>query len=305
MSTETSDCQRILDLLPAYLNSTLEAKLVRLVREHLTACQNCQEELAAWEMIREATRLEAAALPLPSGALLEGVWARLDSPAPQTATRRQLALRWLLHGGHVLRAQTPLVRKGIWLTSAATIAVLLFGCTSAFLTPATNAAEVVFAFFAPLVAGASVLTIYQPEADPRLEMALSAPTSSRMVLLSRLALILGYDLAVSLAATALLTLIFGGNFLAAGALWFGPMLLVTGLSMLLSLVLGTLAALTGALSLELAHLLAQGSLESAWRVAAAPLNSLWQTNPLVIVLALALLALSLIYAPRQERIASD
>jgi hypothetical protein len=136
-------------------------------------------------------------------------------------------------------------------------------------------------------------------------MALSAPTSSRLVLLSRLALILGYDVALSLAATALLTLIFGGNFWAVGALWFGPMLLVTALSVLLSLVLGTLVALISTLSLAFAHLLAQGSLASAWRFASAPLDSLWQTNPMVIVLALALLTLSIVYGPRQERIANE
>src|SRR5262249_2049929 len=142
-------------------------------------------------LIREAERAAAASVPLPSLALLEGVWARLDMPGTADSAPRPPARRWLLHGWRVLGAQRRLVRKGVWLSSGATLTVVVLGCISALLMPGTNTAQVVFAFFAPLVAGASVLTIYQPEADPRLELALSAPTSSRVVLFCRLALIFG------------------------------------------------------------------------------------------------------------------
>jgi len=289
--------------LPAYLNGTLDARRAGRVREHLARCPDCQAELAAWQAIQEMTLAAAAAAPAPSLALLEGVWERLDAPTPVQHPWRQTALHRGRHLWAVWRGQAPLVRQGVWITSAALLLVIALGCFVAFLLHNKSMAEALFAFCAPLVAGLSVLTIYQPGTDPRLELALASPTSPRAVLLSRVLLLLGYDLALSLGATALLTLLFGDNFWAVGALWFGPMLLVTMLSVLLSLLLGTLVALVSTLLLALAHLLAQGTLSVDWlNSARSALDSLWQTNPMVIVLALTFLLLALVYAPRQERV---
>ena len=44
MRSETLHCPSTRDLLPAYLNGTLEADLAGQVREHLAACQNCHRD---------------------------------------------------------------------------------------------------------------------------------------------------------------------------------------------------------------------------------------------------------------------
>jgi hypothetical protein len=125
-----------------------------------------------------------------------------------------------------------------------------------------NAAGVVEAI-APLVAVAGVAMVYGPENDPGLELALATPTSPRQVLLARLVLIFGYDLALSLVATlGLLTLVpvdlLGGVIVN----WLGPMALLSSLALLLSLCLGTGNAVAISFVLWLSRFVVKGVVQA-------------------------------------------
>ncbi len=202
------------------------------------------------------------------------------------------------HGGNVLRGQVPLVRKGIWAASAATMAL---GILVAVLAHGRHAPGLVLSLFVPVIAGVGSAFLYGPESDPSLELALATPTSPRAVLVSRLLLVLGYDLALALVASGIVVLAHGGDLLAAAPLWLGPMLLLMGIGLLVSLLLSAIAAVASALVLFFIQLVTQTDIagrpsSGLW----SSLASLWQTNPAVLLLALALLILAVLYVPRQQ-----
>jgi hypothetical protein len=303
----------VADLLPAYANGSLDAldpTAAERVRLHLASCAACRDELAVWQSIGEAARLAVASEAVPSMALMANVWAAiddeaieaadmLDAPAASSPIWGWVALwQHVRHIVHVLRGQGPLVRKGIWAASAATMALGLF---VALLAGGRHAPGVVLGLFVPAIAGIGAAFIYGPESDPSLELALATPTSPRLVLVSRLALVLGYDLALALVSSVVVVLARGGDVWAAAPLWVGPMLLMAGISLLLSLVVSALAAVASALGLLFVNLVSQSSLagHEAPNVF-TPFASIWQTNPTILFLAVALLVLAVLYVPRQQ-----
>jgi hypothetical protein len=201
-------------------------------------------------------------------------------------------------------SQLPLVPASIWLISAA---VMAFGCGLAMFVavwPTSAVAGAVVGVVAPLIAGVGIAFIYGPEADSGLELALATPTSPRLILLSRMALVIGYDLVLAFAASALLAVVTRGDVWSAIPLWIGPTLLLTALSLLLSLAVSTATAVAGAAGLWLAHVMAS-ALTGLGAVLAipAPLSSLWHTSPTMILAAVTLYAAAVLYVPRQQRLA--
>ncbi|MBF6592628.1 MAG: hypothetical protein IVW57_19130, partial [Ktedonobacterales bacterium] len=249
-------------------------------------------------------QLAAAPAIMPSMALMEGVWARIDAEhaaehaMPVTAPMWQPLWGHAQHAWNVLRGQVPLVRRGIWVAAAATMAL---GLLLALVAGGQRAPGVILSLFAPVIAGVSTAFIYGPESDPSLELALATPTSPRMVLVSRLALVLGYDVALAFAASVVLVIARGGTIWAAAPLWLGPTLLLAGISLVLSLLVSAIVAVASSMGLFFAHLVTQS--QASGRIAPgaeSPLIALWQTNPTILLLAMALLILAVLYVPRQQ-----
>ena len=292
----------VTDLLPAHANGTLGSREQEGVREHLLGCPSCRAKLASWEAMRGATAALSAALPPPPEGILERVWERVGEEDVAGGGRREararLSLAWQL-----LRGQVPLVRCGIWAASAFTMAL---GCVVALLAAGPAHGGEVLAVFAPVVAAVGVAFLYGPENDPSLELALSTPTPPRLVLLARLVLVYGYDLALALVATAVLVLATDGvGAWALISLWIGPMLFLSALALLFSLLLGANAAVLVAMGLWATKLaVASGTGGTpAFERGAEFLNAFWRTEPVLLPLAAVLLAAAMLCVPENERIA--
>ncbi|HYN23369.1 MAG TPA: zf-HC2 domain-containing protein [Thermoanaerobaculia bacterium] len=70
--------QRVWELLPWYVNGTLETGEVRSVEDHTAHCERCRDELESCRRIGEAMSPAAQAMPSPHPAQLARLMSRLD-----------------------------------------------------------------------------------------------------------------------------------------------------------------------------------------------------------------------------------
>ena len=288
---------RLAELIPFYAADTLDDSERLAVEAHLAVCADCQAELALWADVGAAIAEENVAIGAPPVSLVESALAVACATAPAPWERA-----WQL-----LRPQVKLLRREIWLASALVMAigyfVAVFGASE---QAATSALEVV----APFVAAAGVALIYGTESDPALEITLATPTSPRQVLLARLALVFGYDLALSLLATVGLLAVVPVDLLSGIILnWLGPMTLLSALALLLSVSIGTGNAITAASMLWLSRWIAHGQLgRSSHRVElgssiislGAVYDSLWSNTFALMIAAAVLTIVALLIVGRQE-----
>lgn len=290
--------------LPAYVNATLSPRDHAEVSAHLAACPTCRAEVADWQAVARATAALGSAVGAPPDDLLARVEARLPAPAavPALAPPAPPPARRPLRGAVALvRGQVPLIRRGLW---AASSLMFMLGAAITLADPTLDG-MVVLPLVAPVVAAVGVALVYGPENDPGLEIALSTPTSPRAVLLARLALVVGYDLALALLANALVAAVDPElAFWPLVSSWLAPMFLLSSLSLLLSLVVGTASAVTVTLGLWSLHhmtrmtwtgLREDGLIEPvgwAWGIDIA--------GPIAWLLAAALTLVAFWFAPRRE-----
>jgi len=289
---KTVDRHHVADLLPAYLNGTLSEPEGRRVAAHLDACVQCRAELAFWRAVRGAATAAFGPAPAPPEGVLARALAEVGEARSPGSPSARLSLAWQLLAG-----QAPLVETRIWAASALTMAL---GCVVALLAASPTAAGATLALFAPAIAAMGVAFVYGPENDPSLEIALSTPTPPRLVLLARLTLVYGYDLALALAATGVLALAKGEvGLLPLVSLWIGPMLFLSALALLGSFFIGPTSATLLAMGLWATKLLA-----ATYPVAplafpvAGLIESFWQSEAVLLPLAALLFAGALLYAPR-------
>ena len=304
MNTQIPDNhEEVAELLPAYLNGRLDAVTLSLVDEHLASCLLCQQELAAWEFVRGATRQAFAITPLPSTQVMDAVWARLDAPVaqPQIARRgspwHALTRLWL-----VFRAQIPLLHKSIWIASAL---VCLFGLTLTILMHPHTAglkhmASSLLVLFIVVVGASGSAFIYGSSIDPGFELTLTTPTSMRFLMLCRMALVLGYNFLLALLASAVFALLYGGSLWGFIQLWLGPLLFFSSLGLAISLFVGSTFALLCTAIIEVFRSFPNNL---ASRLINLPLPSLDlnSTNPQLLLVAFLLIIFAVLFVPKQPR----
>jgi hypothetical protein len=246
-----NESTHIEEILPLYVSGALDAPTRASVARHLAECAACREELALWQAIAGPVMAEAesAAASAPrdlAERALTQIHAAQSSRMPLPGLAHRLAFL-----AQLLRAQAPLVQREIWPASAAVIAV---GVAAALIS-----AQAGFVYaLAPLIAAACMSLLYGPENDPALELSLSTPTSPRQVLLARLALVFGYNLALVGAATlALLPMLPDTALLDPLVLrWLAPMTFLSAAALLLSLWTGAPNAISATYLAWLLYLLA-------------------------------------------------
>ena len=264
------------------------------------------DDAPEWEALHQAIAASNARLPNPSPLALQRALARINAlpvvnnhAAPQPII---LADGWHTNpvGGLLLllRRQFPLIGHGIW---AASLIVLVMGMVLTYLFPyAGGPSSDMLALAAPIVAAAGIALIYGPENDPASELECATPISPALILLARLVLVYGYNLALALATSVLLWLLPGQVALWPLILsWLAPMLFLSALGLALSVFWSSQAAIIVAFSAWGLHVF------DLLRSPLPPLlqfsNSLWTNQTLLLALTGSFLALAFFRAFRQEQ----
>jgi hypothetical protein len=287
------------DWLPAYAAGSLRGADRDRVRAHLADCPRCRADLAAWQAIARAAAPGGAA-PDPArvvrAALTRSTTEGRTGPSPDGRPARRLR-----HLAALVLAEARLIRPAVPVASAL---VMLVGVAIVLLQAAgggvAGAADRVLALVAPIVAAAGVAGTYRSRRDPAAELVAATPTSGRLLLLVRIALVFGYDLALAVAASVALSAAGAAGSASLNALvgaWLGPMALLSSLSLLIAVRFGPDVALGAAAGLWTARVLAGGVLvRDAWP--ARYIVEAWSTSVPVLAASAVVAAAAVVMAGR-------
>ncbi len=252
------------------------------VSRHLESCASCGSVAGDWLRLREALSSWSGSLPAPRP---------LAVPPPAARPTVTACAR---HAMMVVAAQVPVVRRQVW---AATALVAGVGCLVVAL--AGVVAGTVLALTAPVTAALGLAIIYGPDSDPCAEISLSCPVPPRTVLLARLVVVAGYDLAVGFAATLLLAGTgSGGGVWSLVTMWLGPLLAMSALSVLLSVFFRPWVGIVAALFLWTLRVVIISPAHPA--VIAVATGWLWSTTPATAAVATAAVAAAIFSVGRRE-----
>jgi len=296
--------QHISDLLPAYLNGSLDAVGAQRVRAHLETCKDCRHELSAWEAVSGAARFASASMPAPSPLLMNAVWGKIDTRDKAMAQQKSIQ-RVAYHLWLVFTRQIPLIHKSIWIAS---VLINIFMCVLVFLSHASarhnlHGVEEVLAFFTTIAAATGVAFMYQAEHDAGYEIILSTPTSIRIVMICRMVLVVGYNMALAAVTSAIIAIALGGTLWDFMRNWLGPMLLLASISVAVSVIFGSVVSVAVSLLLEVLQAITT-SLENTMPFIHFLRANLLQTTPTALFFALLLIVFAVYYAPRQPRLSN-
>jgi hypothetical protein len=83
------------ELLPWYVNESLSAEELALVREHLSTCVECQKEIIALDALQQAAIVENEAMPAPGPEMFSRIVSRIeDYEASQKSGGKSLITKW-------------------------------------------------------------------------------------------------------------------------------------------------------------------------------------------------------------------
>ncbi|MFI6506634.1 hypothetical protein ACIBCT_03435 [Streptosporangium sp. NPDC050855] len=182
----------------------------------------------------------------------------------------------------LLTMEARLLHPAVWPASALVMAAGAF-----FVMAQGRAAGDVLSLVVSLVALAGLAMAYGPEHDDAFELVAATPVSPRVILLARVTLVFGYDLALALLASAAMTALpqssSSWGMMPLITAWLGPMAMLAALSLLLSVCWNPAGAMGTGLAIWVLHAMTTTGLP-----ATEGLRDFWTTSPLTIGLALAL-----------------
>lgn len=281
------------DLLAEYAAGTLDPARRAEVDVHLAGCAGCRAELSGWTGLATAAAVPGADAPAGPD-LVYRVMLRSALAEPGTVVRRR---SWLPPA--LVLAEARLVRISVLVASALVMA--LGTALAVAQTAADGWAGGILALVAPVVAAVGVSGVHGPQRDPAFEVVAATPTSPRLILLIRVALVFGYDLALALAASVgvamagaeapgLRTLIVA---------WLGPMALLSALCLVLVVWVGPDVAIGAALLLWSLRILAAGVFAEVTALAEF-VELAWSTNLATGLVTVGLVVVAVILAGSGE-----
>lgn len=253
------------ELLLEYAAGTLTVADQARVEQHLAGCADCRADLAGWCGLASAAGADVPAPPAAADLVHRVMVRSVLSASPPPVRRRWSPL-------DLIAAEVRLLRRRVLVASAL---VMALGVVLAADTPAAT----VLALVAPIVAAAGISGVYGPQRDPSFEVVAATPTSPRLILLVRMALIFAYDLVLALAASGVLAATGAGlaGLPALIVAWLGPMALLSALCLALVVWVGADIAIGAALLLWSLRVLAISLFaDRTWLVEFA--GALWSTN---------------------------
>jgi hypothetical protein len=286
--------ERYEDLLPLFVAGQLDDVEHAEIENHLATCADCQADLALWSAVSTEIR-ETSRRASPPSTVVGAALARVRT-APVKREQAQ-GPGMMRRAWQLLRAQTFLVQREMWPTSAA---VMALGMIVSLLSKHVEAIY----FLAPLVAAASLSLLYNSENDPAYELTLATPTSPWKVLLARLSIVSAYNLLLSLAAALALLVIIPPGLIGTLILgWLAPMAFLSALALLLSLWIGTSNAIALTYILWIAQYLPYQSIGAwmaspAWTSAILAYRGFWHSPALLFLLSVLLVTVALWSANR-------
>ncbi len=284
------------DLLPFYAAGKLVGARLAEIEAHLAGCAECRQDLELWLAISHEVNASDQALTAPKG-LAERALKWIQTPGRLNEDNVVRPANIFLHAWQLLRIQALLVRREMWPSSAA---VMALGIITALLS---KHVEVVY-FLAPAVAVASIAQLTGPRHDPAYEMIIASPTSPWKILLARLSVVSAYNLLLSIGATLALlafvppallgTLILG---------WLGPLAFLSALALLLSLWLGAGNAVAITYVLWIAQYIPYQTIQTwmasdAWGQVVQAYQQFWHSPILLCLLAVVVVGIALLTADR-------
>lgn len=228
------------ELLPFYVAGALSAADRIAVDAHLAECAACREAVEEWRIVAGAVRAEAAA----RASELPPLW-----PVVRTSLRRRPTLR------QAVRAAVDLVwaqRVVVMMRGGIVPAVLLVVGVGVWLTtrlPDGSPVTLPLLTLVPVAAALGVAFLYGPDTDTAFEIVTTTPTSPATLVFARLTLVLGLVSGVTGLGSLWLSATGGGALGPLVGAWLGPMLLLSALATLLSLLWQPIVAASVTLAL--------------------------------------------------------
>jgi Putative zinc-finger len=282
------------ELLAEYAAGTLDPAQRSEVEAHLAACPDCRADLAAWAgLAAAATREPTEPPPGPELVYRVMVQSALSEPPPSDRPPTRLSLALVVAEARLLRLPV--------LVASALVMALAVALAATQTAAADGWAGDVLALIAPVVAAIGISGVYGPQRDPAFEVVAATPTTVRLILLVRIALVFGYDLALALAASGAVT-VAGADAAGLPALvvaWLGPMALLSALCVLLVVWVGADIAIGVALALWSLRVLA-GSVFADRTGLVEFFRAVWSTSPATGSATAALVLLAVVLAGRGE-----
>ena len=275
------DVRHCTDALAEYAAGAQPGSARAAVEAHLARCPSCRADLASWTTVAAATVEPLPAPPGPARTVRAALIRSALTPATVPAHPRRV-----MFAGQLLRAELRLVRPALWVAS-----ILVMACAVGLAGGGgDDSFRMLLSLVAPLLAVAGVAAVYGPESDPAFEVLAITPTSPRLVLLARVTLVFGYDLVLSLAASALAPLVAPDvRLVGLVAAWLGPMTLLLALSLVLAMWIGPgwSMAVAGALWALRVVTVSIPGLAEGWL--GAGMRQVWATSPSTVAAAVLLM----------------
>nr|CAI78580.1 hypothetical protein [uncultured Aminicenantes bacterium] len=283
------------ELLPFYCSGGLSKEDRAGLEAHIAECPACRADVEFWRAVALQVKAEAG-LATPGQGPLEGALARIGRPHQSAfAARLRLAIG-------LLRGQAAVLRTEIWISTAGLFALCF---VISLIVRETNVVRLA----APIIAAAGLAMIGGPQNDPAFELSRSTPVSPGMILLTRAAMVFGFNLALAAAAGFLLKILLPrGNFLDLIRDGLGPISFLSALALFLSLWIGTVESVGAVGIVWLTRLLPPDLIRHLGEVLKAPalmeadhvVRSLWLKPAWLISLALILTVAAILRADRSS-----
>lgn len=277
-----------------------EMNVMNLLADLAPQQEHIPDRVAAF--VRLSNALEAQQLNVPD-----------DVAAPVT----QQGLRWLrsigtlslvvrvqnamVHFWLVCQRQTLVIHKSIWYVTA--LVLLLMNCAFYLVVPhllrPMSVLDLTWFLVLMVTTASMVGVVYaqNQESEAELEIVLSTSTSIAIIVCARVLLVIGYNILLATASTIFLAHTLGGGIWEITLQWLGPLLFFSAIGFLASQFVSAEMTVIAVLLLEVT-LYMSFSFEKGIPTLQLVHTSLWNTSPLLLGVALLLMACAVFNAPR-------